>query len=160
MDVNGHERPINITTRCMLVYFSTNKLLTHTYHSPCCTFLKGPAWSWSYGSFIYNYLCNQCLSPLTLWVWILLRRRVIDTSLCDQVCQWIEVGRWFSPGTQVSLTNKNDRHDITKILLKVALNTITLNPNAYICTLLTNNSFRKPRSKWYHSSLLLHGILR
>jgi len=20
--------------------------------------------SWSYGSWIYNYLCNQCLSPL------------------------------------------------------------------------------------------------
>jgi len=24
----------------------------------------GPSWSWSYGSWIYNYLCNQCLSPL------------------------------------------------------------------------------------------------
>jgi hypothetical protein len=24
----------------------------------------GPSWSWSYGSGIYNYLCNQCLSPL------------------------------------------------------------------------------------------------
>ena len=23
---------------------------------------------WSYGSWIYNYLCIQCLSPLTLWV--------------------------------------------------------------------------------------------
>jgi hypothetical protein len=32
--------------------------------------------------------------------------------------------RWFSPGTQVSPTNKTDRHDITEILLKVALNTI------------------------------------
>jgi hypothetical protein len=29
----------------------------------------GPSWSWSYGSWIYNYLCNQCLSPLKLWVW-------------------------------------------------------------------------------------------
>jgi hypothetical protein len=28
----------------------------------------GPSWSWSYGSWIYNYLCNQCLSPLKLWV--------------------------------------------------------------------------------------------
>jgi hypothetical protein len=26
-------------------------------------------WLWSYGSWIYNYLCNQCLSPLKLWVW-------------------------------------------------------------------------------------------
>ena len=24
---------------------------------------------WSYGSWFYNYLCNQCLSPLKLWVW-------------------------------------------------------------------------------------------
>ena len=23
-------------------------------------------WSWSYGSWIYSYLCNQCLSPLKL----------------------------------------------------------------------------------------------
>jgi hypothetical protein len=32
--------------------------------------------------------------------------------------------RWFSPGPPVSSTNKTDRHDITEILLKVALNTI------------------------------------
>jgi len=32
--------------------------------------------------------------------------------------------RWFSPGTPVSSTNKTDCHDITEILLKVALNTI------------------------------------
>ena len=32
--------------------------------------------------------------------------------------------RWFSPGTPVSSTNKTDRHDITEILMKVALNTI------------------------------------
>ena len=30
----------------------------------------------------------------------------------------------FSLGTPVSSTNKTDRHDITEILLKVALNTI------------------------------------
>jgi len=34
------------------------------------------------GSWIYNYLCNQCLSPLTLWVLIQLRRGVLDTTLC------------------------------------------------------------------------------
>jgi hypothetical protein len=37
------------------------------------------------------------------------------------------VGRWFSPGTPVPSTNKTDRHDIAEILLKVALNTTTLN---------------------------------
>jgi hypothetical protein len=31
---------------------------------------------------------------------------------------------WFSPGPPVSSTNKTDRHDITEILLKMALNTI------------------------------------
>ena len=35
-------------------------------------------------------------------------------------------GRWFSRGIPVSSINKTDRHDITEILLKVALNTITL----------------------------------
>jgi hypothetical protein len=29
----------------------------------------GLSWSWLYGSWIYNYLWNQCLSPLKLWVW-------------------------------------------------------------------------------------------
>ena len=29
---------------------------------------QGPSWSWLYSSLIYNYLCNQCLSSLILWV--------------------------------------------------------------------------------------------
>jgi len=29
-------------------------------------YISGPLWS--YGSWIYNNLCNQCLSPLMLWV--------------------------------------------------------------------------------------------
>jgi hypothetical protein len=33
---------------------------------------------------------------------------------------------WFSPGTLVSFTNKTDSHDIAEILLKTALNTMTL----------------------------------
>jgi hypothetical protein len=76
--------------------------------------------SWSYGSWIYSYLCNQCLSPLRLWVRIPLRRGVLDTTLCDKVFQCLATGRWFS---LVFSTNKTDRRDITEILLKVALNT-------------------------------------
>ena len=38
-------------------------------------------------------------------------------------------GRWFSPGTPMSFTNITDRHDITEILLKVVLNTITHHPS-------------------------------
>jgi hypothetical protein len=34
------------------------------------------------------------------------------------------LGRWFSTGTPVSSNDKNDHHDITEILLKVALNII------------------------------------
>ena len=46
------------------------------------------------------------------------------TTLCDKVCQCPVAGRWFSSGTPVSSTNKTDRHDITEILFKVALNII------------------------------------
>ena len=60
-----------------------------------------PSKWWLYGtcSWIYNYLCNQRLSPLTLWVRILLSWGVLDTALCDKFCQWLATGRWFSPGT-------------------------------------------------------------
>jgi hypothetical protein len=51
---------------------------------------------------------------------------VLDTTLYEKVCQWLAAGRWFFPGTPVSSTNKTDRHEITEILLKVALNTITI----------------------------------
>jgi hypothetical protein len=46
--------------------------------------------------------------------------------LHDKVCLWLAAGQWFSPDTPVSSTNKTDGHDITEILLKVALTTITL----------------------------------
>jgi hypothetical protein len=36
---------------------------------------------------------------------------VLDTTLCDKVCQWHTTGRWVSPGTPVSCTNKTNRHD-------------------------------------------------
>jgi hypothetical protein len=99
-----------------------------TYYIDRCLFyiyyFKGPSWSRSYGSWIYNYLCNQCLSPLKLWGRTRSWRGVLDTTLCDKVCQWFATCQWFSPATPVSSTNKTDRHDITEILLKVALNTI------------------------------------
>jgi hypothetical protein len=87
---------------------------------------KGLSWSWSYGGWIYSYLCNQCLSSLTLWVWIQLRWGVLDTTLCDKVCLWLAAGWWFSLGSPISSTNETDRHDMTEILLKVALSTITI----------------------------------
>jgi len=65
-------------------------------------------------------------TTVTLWVWIQLRQGVLDTTLCDKVCQWLTTGRCFSPGTPVSSTYKTYR----QILLKVALNTITF-PQAW-----------------------------
>jgi hypothetical protein len=78
-----------------------------------------------YGSCINNYLWSQCLSPLKLWV----RRIPLNVTLCDKVCQWLATGLWFSPGPPVSSTNITDPQDIAEILLKVALNTITIVPN-------------------------------
>jgi hypothetical protein len=37
---------------------------------------------------------------------------------------WFSAGQWFSAGTLVFSTNKTNHHNITEILLKVALNTI------------------------------------
>ena len=49
------------------------------------------------------------------------------TTLCDKVCQWLMAGQGFSLCTPIFSTNKTDRHDITEILLRVALNTIKSN---------------------------------
>jgi hypothetical protein len=63
-----------------------------------------------------------CLSPIiVLLLWVRLPLWARSTTLCDQVGQWLATGRWFSPGPS---TNKTDRHHITEILLRVALNTI------------------------------------
>ena len=64
-------------------------------------------------------------------------RGVLDTTLCDKVCQWLATGRWFSPSTPVSSTNKTDRHNIIEILLIIALNTINLNQTLPIQSTLT-----------------------
>jgi hypothetical protein len=46
-------------------------------------------------------------------------------------CQWLATGRWFSPGTRIPSTNKTYHHDITEILLKVALTTIVITTNPF-----------------------------
>jgi hypothetical protein len=73
---------------------------------------RGPSSSWSYGSWIYNYLCNQCLSqnPIHGKVYLIQHYVIKFVSVAD---------RLFSP---ISSANK------TEILVKVALNNIIL-PN-------------------------------
>ena len=57
-------------------------------------------------------LCNKCEFESHSC------RGVLDKTLCDSVCLWLAAGRWFSPGTRVSSTNKADRHDITEIIVE------------------------------------------
>ena len=86
----------------------------------------GLSWSWSYGSWTYNYLCNQLLSPLKLWVLIRSwRDRCTRYNIIWLRCQWLVTGRWFFPSSLVSSTNKTDCYNIAKILSKVTLNTLT-----------------------------------
>ena len=72
---------------------------------------------------IYNYLYNECPSPLTFQSCSL--KGVLDRTLYDKVLSDLRQVNGFSPGTPVSSTNKTDHHDIAEILLKVALNTIS-----------------------------------
>jgi hypothetical protein len=50
----------------------------------------------------------------------------MPTYLKYTVLHWFLMKTFLNIGTHVSTTNKTDRHDIAKILLKMALNTMTL----------------------------------
>jgi len=75
-------------------------------------------------------LCNQCLSTLKFWVWILLIVRCNRyNNMWYSLSMTCDRSLVFSGyRTPVSAANKTDRHGITEILLKVALYTMTLNP--------------------------------
>ena len=72
----------------------------------------------TYAISVYHH--ERCELESCLW------RAVLDTALCDKICQWHAAGGWFSPDTPFSSTNKTDSHDRTEILLTVALSTIAL----------------------------------
>jgi len=81
------------------------------------------------------FVLTQCLSPLKFeslsW------RGVLDTTLCDKVGQWLAIGRLFSQGTPFFSTNKTDHHDITELLLKVALNATAPPPLKFVLASIT-----------------------
>jgi hypothetical protein len=68
---------------------------------------------------------------------------------------WLGTGQWFSPGTSIPSTNKTDCHNVTYILLKVALNTI--NQTRFLwsmqcqnnLSLLTELTYYKKKNQWY-----------
>jgi hypothetical protein len=80
----------------------------------------------SYG--LNQTITTMSISYFKLWVRIPLNRGVSRYN----IMWWSLSVTWqvggFSLGTPISSTNKNDRHDITEILLKVSLSTITLTP--------------------------------
>ena len=100
--------------------------LGHVAHSAITAMLsRGPSWPWSEGSWIYNYLCNQCLSPLMFWVrtpfnevYSIQHYVIKFFSDLRQVGGFLRFLRFPPP---IKLT---DCHDIIEILLKVALSTI------------------------------------
>ena len=61
-------------------------LLIFWYQSEIQIYNRGPSWSWSYGSWIYIYLCNQCLLPLRLYVRTLFMVR----------CTWYNIIKFVS----------------------------------------------------------------
>jgi hypothetical protein len=81
------------------------------------------------------------------------------STLCDKVCQWLATGRWLSPGTPVSSSNKTDRHYITEILLKVTLNTITLQSGNISCCSCKSTAMRS-HPRWRLHSLEKQDLLR
>ena len=64
------------TTCCCLIlqfFFYFSRIFFISFLS--LPLLHWPPWSSSYGSWIYNYLCHQCLSYLKLWVRIPLKAK-------------------------------------------------------------------------------------
>ena len=85
-----------------------------------------PSWSWFHGNWIYNYLCNQCILPLTLWVRIPLMARWTRYNIMCLSLSVISAGRWFSPSTPISSTNETDRHYIAEVFLNMVWKIITI----------------------------------
>ena len=74
--------------------------------------------SWSCGRMVVGLKTTCAISAYHHWscgfessTWL----GVLDTALCNKVCQWLTTDRWYTPGTPVSFTNKTDRYDTTEI---------------------------------------------
>jgi hypothetical protein len=119
-------------TVCKLFHTSTINFLPQGHHGRDHMVI---GFTTTYATSAYNH--KSCEFESRSW------RGVLNTTLCDKdkVWQWLATGWWFSPGPLVSSTNKTDRHDITEILLKVALNTIPLTHLFHTSTITSSTSF-------------------
>jgi hypothetical protein len=82
-----------------------------------CYTLGGPLWS--FGSWIYNYLWNRFLSPLTLWLRIHCGEVYSIQHYVINFVSYLRHLGGFLLVLPISSNNKTNRHDITEILLKV-----------------------------------------
>jgi len=113
---------------------------------------------------LHNLLCTFFVLFVILQtsMILLLRGCVLDTQLCNKVCQWFAADRWFSPGTPVSSTNNTDRHDIAEILLKVALNStkfdiyvLLLSLGRYLCWwTISPRGYHPPSSQCFGTDMV------
>jgi hypothetical protein len=98
----------------------------------------GPSGLWSYGSWIYNHLCNKCLiiskvmssNPVH-------GKDVLNTTLCESLS--VTCDRSVVPST-----NKTDHNDKTEKCLQVVLNTINENPSTLYISLIKQQLYTKP----------------
>ena len=72
--------------------------------------VRGQSWSWSYGSWIYNYLCKSVSITTKVVSSNPTHGKVYSIQHYVIVCLWLSAGLWFSPGTLVSSTSKTDCH--------------------------------------------------
>jgi hypothetical protein len=100
----------------------------------------GPSWLWSYSSWIYNYLCNQCLSPLKLWVriplmktWSLISNYWTQKRPSDLPMQiqdlWIGQGIWLIDILNEQIQNRVRVFNATFNNTSVVSHFITLSHN-------------------------------
>jgi hypothetical protein len=89
-------------------------------------FKRGPSWSWCNNSWIYNYLCNQCLSPPKLWIRTRWWRDVLNTTFYDS-WQWFASGlcellsQTVRVGIYSTTTEKSRNRNLAKVVLAEAI---------------------------------------
>ena len=108
-----------------LLYGISNR---YFYHPPINHQVNGRGPSGSMSQIVG--LPNNSYKPITNMAWGRARLCKLQkwctqfAAASDKVYQLLAHGRWFSPGTPASSTTNTSRHDIAKILLKLALSTI------------------------------------
>ena len=96
----------------ILILYDDNVVFEYCPSYSFSHLIYASSWSWLYGSWIYNYLCKQCISPLTLWV-----RTRSGEVYSIQLYAIIFVSDLRQIGfLRVSSTNTNCRHDTTGII--------------------------------------------